>query len=194
MKILVLKTSGHRNGSSNMLADEFIKGATEVGNTVTEYNVFKADIRPCKGCNGCFKNDGKCVQPDDYETHLKSLIKESDMLVFVMPVYYYGWPATAKLIVDRFYSFNKELQDMKKKTVLIAAAYDDTEESFEIVTSYYKTLCNYMHFEDKGIIEGISCGTPEMTAKSKVMKEAYKLGKSLKVPAKKEEKEAEQKE
>ena len=29
MKILVLKSSGNKHGSSNMLADEFIRGAKE---------------------------------------------------------------------------------------------------------------------------------------------------------------------
>lgn len=29
MKILVFKTSGNKHGSSNMLADEFIRGANE---------------------------------------------------------------------------------------------------------------------------------------------------------------------
>lgn len=31
MKILVLKSSGNKHGSSNMLADEFIRGAKEIG-------------------------------------------------------------------------------------------------------------------------------------------------------------------
>lgn len=180
MKILVLKSSGHKNGSSNMLADEFIKGAKESGNKVTEYDVFRADIRPCRGCDACKKNGGKCVQPDDYETYLKLAIKDCDMLVFVMPVYYYGWPAQLKTVVDRFYSFNEELQGMRKKTVLIAAAYDETRESFEVVTEYYKVLGKYMNFEDKGIIEGAGCGTPDMTDKSKYLKDAYELGLGIK--------------
>ncbi len=49
MKILVLKSSGNRNGSSNTLADAFIRGAKESGHTITEYDVFRADIHPCTG-------------------------------------------------------------------------------------------------------------------------------------------------
>jgi len=33
----------------------------------------------------------------------------ADMIVFVMPVYYYNWPAQLKTVVDRFYSFTTEL-------------------------------------------------------------------------------------
>ena len=37
MRILVLKSSGNRNGSSNTLADAFIRGAQESGHMITEY-------------------------------------------------------------------------------------------------------------------------------------------------------------
>ena len=44
MKIVVLKSSGNTHGSSNMLADEFIRGAKESGHTVTEIDVFHAGL------------------------------------------------------------------------------------------------------------------------------------------------------
>ena len=37
MKILILESSGNIKGSSNMLADEFIRGAEENGHIVTVY-------------------------------------------------------------------------------------------------------------------------------------------------------------
>ena len=41
MKILVLESSGNVRGSSNILADEFIRGAEENGHEVSVYNVFR---------------------------------------------------------------------------------------------------------------------------------------------------------
>ena len=41
MKILVLKSSGNRNGSSAMLADAFIRGAEEAGHDITEISLMK---------------------------------------------------------------------------------------------------------------------------------------------------------
>ena len=178
MKMLVLKSSGNVNGSSNMLADEFIRGAKEVGHEITEYDVVHADIRPCLGCNHCGMR-GACVQKDDYENELKNLIRETDMLVFVMPVYYYNWPAQLKTVVDRFYSFTGELTGMSKKTALITVAWDSTDSAFDVVKAYYKRICEYMHFEDQGAVIGKGCGTPEMTGCSKYMNEAYQLGKNM---------------
>ncbi len=179
MKILILKSSGNINGSSNMLADEFTKGATEAGHTITEYDIIHRDIRPCLGCNTCGMN-GPCVQKDDYENELKGLIKEADMLVFTMPVYYYNWPAQLKAVVDRFYSFTGELTRMHKKTVLLAVAWDNTDTAFKVVEAYYERICEYMQFIDCGSVIGKGCGTPGMTQNSQYPEEAYLLGKNLK--------------
>lgn len=178
MQILVLKSSGNQYGSSNMLADEFIRGAKENGHSVTEYDVAHKDIRPCLGCNHCGMN-APCVQKDDYENELQDLIRSADMLVFVMPVYYYNWTAQLKAVVDRFYSFTGELTRMHKKTALLTVAWNNTDSAFEIVRAYYKRICEYMQFEDQGEVIGKGCGTPEMTKRSIYPNQAYQLGKSV---------------
>ena len=123
--------------------------------------------------------DGPCVQKDDYEKALKGLIKETDMIVFAMPVYYYNWPAQLKAVVDRFYSFTTELTYMHKKTILLAVAWDNTPTVFKVTKAYYETICDYMQFTDCGMILGGGCGTPDMTKRSKYPKEAYELGRSI---------------
>lgn len=178
MKILVLKSSGNSHGSSNRLADEFIRGAAEKGHEIKEYDVIHADIRPCLGCNHCGMS-GPCVQKDDYENKLKDLIRQTDMMVFVMPVYYYNWPAQLKTVIDRFYSFTGELTRMKKKTALITVAWDNTDSAFDVVKAYYRRICDYMSFDDQGSVIGKGCGTPEMTGRSIYMNEAYQLGRSI---------------
>ena len=81
MKITVLKSSPNTHGSSNLLADEFIRGAQESGHTVTVIDAAQADIHPCRGCIACGYN-GPCVQHDDME-HIKNTILGSDMITFV---------------------------------------------------------------------------------------------------------------
>ena len=64
---------------------------------------------------------------------------------------------------------------MQKKSALISAAWDDTDGVFEIVPAYYKKLCDYMSFQDMGVIEGSDSGSPETTRRNKVMEESYNL-------------------
>ena len=140
--------------------------------------MIRADIRPCLGCNHCGMN-GPCVQKDDYEKKLKGMIKETDMLVFVMPVYYYNWPAQMKAVIDRFYSFTTELTYMHKKAALLTVAWDDTDTVFSVVEAYYHRICEYMQFEDLGMVLGGGCGTPSMTKSSGYIEKAYELGKAV---------------
>ena len=178
MKILVLKSSGNKNGSSNMLADEFIRGASEAGNEVLDYDVFRKEIRPCRGCGACGM-DGPCVQKDDFENELKDLMRAADMIVFTMPVYYYNWPAQIKTVVDRVFSFNGELTAMEKKAVLLTVASDNNATTFSVVKAAYDTVCRYLHFKDCGTILGGGCGSPEATRASIYPGKAYELGKSF---------------
>ena len=53
MKITVIESSPHKNGSSNMLAGEFIRGAEDAGHHVTVFDAASADIAPCLGCDAC---------------------------------------------------------------------------------------------------------------------------------------------
>ena len=161
-----------------MLADEFLRGAEENGHEVTVYNVIRKNIKPCLGCGNCGMS-GFCVLNDDYEKELKPLITKTDMIVFVMPVYYYNWPAQLKACVDRFYSFTMELTYMHKKAALLAVAWDDSDTVFTVTEAYYKQICDYMQFEDKGMVLGRGCGTTSMTRSSIYPQKAYELGKSI---------------
>lgn len=178
MRILVLESSGNPESSSNVLARDFVKGAKDAGNYVDVYNVFSAGINPCRGCGACGMA-GPCVQDDDFERGLKPRIRASDMLVFVMPVYFYNWPAPIVATVDRFYSFVTELGRAGKKTALIATSWDSDDMGFENVVGYYKRLCEYMHFRDMGVIAAKGCGSKDMVAVSSYPQKAYELGKSL---------------
>lgn len=72
---------------------------------------------------------GACVQKDDM-SEVEKLILNSDMIVFVSPIYYFGISAQLKTLIDRFYSFNTPLMGKGLKSALIVAAWDDSVTSF----------------------------------------------------------------
>lgn len=177
MDILVVESSPHRNGSSNLLASQFIRGAEEAGHKVSVFDAGHAEIRPCLGCNACGMA-GECIQKDDMAA-LKKTILSSDMIVLVTPLYYFGFSAQLKRVIDRFYSFNSELQSKPLRSALIAAAWDDNEWTMKDISAHYRTLCHYLELEDMGEILGTGCGTVGMTRGSIFMKKAYELGRNL---------------
>lgn len=177
MNILVIETSPHKKGSSNMLADAFMKGAREAGHKVTVFDSGHAKIEGCLGCGACGMS-GPCVQKDDMK-ELREKILNADMTVFVTPLYYFGFSAQLKKVIDRFYAFNTQLSSKHMKTALIVAAWDSNDWTMKDIQSHYETLCRYLHFENVGEVLGTGCGSPSMTERSPFMNTAYTLGKSI---------------
>ena len=173
MKIIVLEGSPNQHGSSNMLADNFIRGAEEAGHTVKVIDAAHADIHPCIGCIHC-GYEGPCVQKHDVEKF------RQDMMVFVTPLYYYGMSAQLKILIDRFCAFNSSIQRKRMKSALLTAAWNSDGWTFDALEAHYKTLVHYLNLKDMGMVLGKGCGTPSMTQHSKYPEQAYELGKKLK--------------
>ena len=78
--ILIISSSPRKNGNSQMLCEQFKKGAEEKGHTVTLIRLMEKKIGFCRACDGCMRNDGTCVLNDDMEEILK-LFQKADVLV-----------------------------------------------------------------------------------------------------------------
>lgn len=177
MKIVMLEGSPHKKGSSNMLAEQFVKGAEKAGHHVQILDVAHMDMHPCLGCEHCGMN-GPCVYKDD-NSLIRDALLEADMVVFVTPIYYFGMSAQLKVVIDRFYSYTMKLSAKGLKAALITAAWDSNDDVMPYTAEHYKKLCRYMNFQNCGMVLGTGCGTPSMTAASPHMKEAFRLGSSL---------------
>ena len=177
MKIVVMEGSPNRNGSSNLLASEFIRGAEEAGHTVKTVDAAHADIHPCTGCVRCGYN-GPCVQKDAME-EIRPLILDADMIVFVTPLYYYGMSAQLKTMIDRFCAFNSQIQQRRLKSALISAAWNADDWTFDALEAHYQTLVRYLNLRDQGTVLGRGCGTLSMTRGSGFPRMARQFGANL---------------
>ena len=177
MKIVVLKGSPNRLGSSNMLAERFSQGAAEAGHEIIEIDAAHADVSPCIGCVHC-GYEGQCSLSDDMDIFRKQIL-DADMMVFVTPLYYYGMSAQLKILIDRFCSRNFSIQQKHMKSALLTVAYNSDDWTFDALEAHYDTLLRYLNLEDCGRVLGYGCGTPSMTRSSVYPDKAYELGKSL---------------
>ena len=177
MKITVLFGSPNRHGSTSILVENFVRGATEAGHECEVLDVCHMNIHPCTGCVAC-GYEGPCVQKDDVE-QIRAKLVAAEMVVFATPLYYYGMSAQLKIVVDRFCAYNSSLNSKHLKSALLTVAWNADDWTFEALEAHYKTLVRYINFEDKGMILGYGCGSPAMTQRSRYPGEAYKLGRGL---------------
>lgn len=177
MKIVVLNGSPNIKGSTNILIDAFSKGAKEAGHSVDYFDIPHLKIHPCFGCVKCGYNS-PCVQNDDM-TMIKESLLTSDMIVLATPLYYYGFSAQLKTVIDRFCAFNMSLQRKNLKSALIAVSWNDDDWTMQALKLHYETLVKYLNFNDVGQVLGVGCGTPAMTENSEFVKRAYEFGRNI---------------
>lgn len=177
MYIVVLESSPHRNGSSNTLAAEFVKGAKQKGHTVQILDVAQMNIAPCLGCPNCW-NICECVQKDDMSLVREEMLK-ADMIVFVTPTYFYQITSKLKAVIDRCHCFYHAFASKRPKTALIVTEGRTDRHSLHFITDYYKALCEYIGYKNVGIVYGTGCWSVSETKRSIHMKEAYELGLSV---------------
>lgn len=177
MRIVVLTGSPRRNGNTNYLADLFIQGAKEAGHDVFRFNAATSEVHPCIGCNHCGM-DGPCIYDDDFTNLLRPEIIKSDMVVFCSPMYYFGFSAQLKAVIDRFYAINGTLHCYKKCAFLMAYANTSPTDA-EAMIAHYKTIANYMGWEDVGSVVAPGIWTAGSIKGTKYCEQAYQLGKNL---------------
>lgn len=86
MKVLAISASPRKGGNSEILCDQFLKGAAENGNEVKKINLGEMKISPCIACYGCTKSH-QCVKKDDMVQIQQELIL-ADVIVLATPVYF----------------------------------------------------------------------------------------------------------
>ena len=119
MKIVVLTGSPRLNGNTNHMASQFIKGAEEAGHEVYRFDCTRHKVAGCIGCNACGMN-GDCFMQDDF-SELRPHLLEADMVVFVTPMYYFGFSSQLKAVIDRFYAVNGRIKGASKQSVFLMA-------------------------------------------------------------------------
>jgi multimeric flavodoxin WrbA len=99
VKILGIAGSPRRNGNTDLLLAEFLKGAVLKGAEVKTIHLNNLKIMGCLHCDSCFK-EGKCKIQDDMQQIYVELEK-ADVIVLASPVQFSGPPAMVKAMIDR---------------------------------------------------------------------------------------------
>ncbi|WAJ25298.1 flavodoxin family protein [Lacrimispora xylanolytica] len=176
-RIVLLNGSPRKNGNTELLANAFIKGAKDSGNTVTSFHVGRMKISGCMDCKYCHSHPGECVQKDDMQEIYNALYR-ADILVFASPVYWFGMTAHIKSAIDRMYAAS--YKEMPITSTALLAVYEDTNtDTIKPTISQYKAMIQYLGWKDCGIITQSEVLNKGDIEGKQSLTDAENLGKSI---------------
>ena len=179
MNILLVYGSPHKHGTTHCLAEAFLAGVNRNAHTIDSVWLGEKKVAPCLGCEYCRNHDGSCVHGDDMAQLLPKVL-EADLVVFVSPIYYFGFSAQMKAFIDRFYAVNAQLRTQtEKKAILLCAGGGKEEWIPDGILANYHTMLRYLHWESLGHVCALSCHGKEQLAETDYPELAKKLGESL---------------
>ena len=98
-KILAVYGSPRRNGNTDTLLKQAVRGAQEKGANVKEYFLRDMKISPCLEIYGC-KKSGRCVIKDDFQK-LHDELETCEGIMLASPIFFYTVSSHTKIFMDR---------------------------------------------------------------------------------------------
>lgn len=176
-KVLILSGSPRKGGNSDLLCDEFMRGAQESGNVVEKIRVTEKNVAPCKACYYCKKSGGQCVMKDDMGEILQKMI-DADVLVLASPVYFYSIDAQLKAVIDRTVARWLEVKD--KEFYYIATCADTEKESCESTLACFRGYADCVEgAKEMGVIYGTGVYERGEIRDTPAFRQAYEMGKGV---------------
>lgn len=176
-KVLILSSSPRKNGNSDMLCNEFMRGATAAGHNAEKIFLADKKIGYCRGCGVC-NSTHKCVQRDDASEILEKML-DADVIVMASPVYFYTMCGQMKTMIDRTVPCYTDIKN--KEFYFIITAADENKKLMG------RTIDGFRGFTDdcltnpieKGIIYATGVWHIGDIEGTKYLKEAYEMGKNI---------------
>lgn len=175
-KVLILSGSPRKGGNSDILCDEFMRGAQEAGHTVEKIFIRYQKIGYCNACYAC-RESGICVLKDGMQEVLEKMAW-ADVIVMASPVYFYSIDAQMKAVIDRTLAQWTKLPD--KEFYYIMTAADDEDAAFDTALACFRGFAVCLKgSKEKGIIRGGGVYEAGAVKGTKHMEAAYETGKNV---------------
>ena len=176
MKVLAISASPRMGGNSDILCDQFLKGAAEAGHETEKLRLSEKCISPCAACYGCMETH-VCVKEDDM-AEIQEKMVEADVLVLATPVYFYCMDAQMKMMIDR--CLPRYLEMAGKKVYLVVTAADPQHEAAEETLAGLRGFLRCLpNAEECGVVYGTGTWDKGDVYRHPSMDAAYQMGKGV---------------
>lgn len=187
MKVIAFCGSPRKDGNTELLLREAVKGIEDTGLEVDIFYLNSMNIGPCQDCGGC-NESGECIYRDDMD-RVYDAMKTADRIILASPIFFFSVSAQVKAMIDRCQSFWCEKYLLKKpvpageygrkgllllvggmkKDIGIQCAEACVKAFFRTISVPEHSTLHYLGIDEKGAIIG----------HPRALKEAYEAGKRL---------------
>lgn len=173
-KVLILSGSPRRGGNSDLLCDEFMRGAIENGNDAEKIFIRSKKIGYCTACYYCRDTGKGCAIKDDMKEIIDKMLA-ADVIVLASPVYFYSIDAQLKTVIDRTVSKWRDIKN--KEFYYIVTAAEDGKAVAECTIECMRGLVVCLSgSKEKGIIYGTGVYEAGTVKNTPAFEQAYIMG------------------
>nr|WP_321256419.1 flavodoxin family protein [uncultured Pseudodesulfovibrio sp.] len=168
MKVLTLLGSARKEGNTATVLTLVEKELHSLKHTVERITLHDKNIKGCLGCLKCMAYSDKtaCVQHDDANEVMKKMV-EADVILFTTPIYFWGFSAQIKALIDRSNAFvtrcfkpghTSLLQG--KRIGLLATGADSFENNAEGLFTAFDRFADFLLADNTGALYVGDCLIP----------------------------------
>ena len=186
MQVTTLLGSAKKKGNTATVLGWLEEELESLGHDVERIYLNNKSIGGCRGCAKCRENPDEiaCVQKDDAIDIMEQMIS-SDVVLFASPIYFWGFSAQIKALIDRGYSLvtnyhkpgHTSLMRGKRIGLLVtgADAYEDNAEG--MFTAFHR-IVDFLSAKKSGELFVGECSVPVELPKE-IKNKALGLARSL---------------
>lgn len=176
-KVLILSSSPRMGGNSDLLSEEFMKGALQSGHQVEKVFLKDKKINYCTGCGTCNSKSKACPQKDDMPEILQKMLA-ADVIAMATPVYFYTMCGQMKTLIDRTVARYTDISN--KEFYFILTAADNNKKALARTVEGFRGFTSCLNGPvERGIIYGTGAWNAGDIKGKPAMKEAYESGSNI---------------
>lgn len=176
MRVLIISSSPRKGGNSDVLCDQFAKGAAEAGHEVEKVNLREKTLSPCLACYACMENHVCSIRDDMTEIFPK--LVATDIIVLASPVYFYSVCSQMKILIDRCLVNHKAIAN-KQFYFIITAADPQHAAGNETLAAFRGFLRCLPDAKEAGVIYGTGTWDKGDVYQHPAYSQAYEMGLQL---------------
>jgi len=172
---LIAISGAHRNGNTERLLSEFVKGCRFIGAKVKTYKIRKMKISPCCGWSDCYYAN-YCIVKDNMKALVNELVS-ADAWVLATPVYFDDVSSYMKIFMERLNPYCNPPRFRNKKVFLLAVGGASGRSISKCLQSMKSGFARHMGLKVVGQLSAVADKKNEILENKAALARAFNAGK-----------------